>query len=106
MAARIAQETESIVDHLLDNLQQDWLDAVEIVKRWDTLDDIEQTDFVVEWPLTVDRLSQLLQFADRGQITPPQRKRLMEVHAYMRDHEDLVAAVLGQQDAIDGPPRS
>ena len=106
MAARIAQDTESVVDHLLDALQQSWIDAVEIVQHWDTIDDIEQTDFVVEWPLTLDRLSQLLQYAARGQISPPQRKRLKEVQAYIRDHADLVAAVLGQQDAVDGLPRS
>jgi hypothetical protein len=106
MAARIARDTQSVVDHLLDSVEQGWIDAVEIVQRWDTLDDIEQTDFVVEWPLTLDCLSQLLRYADRGQLTPPQRKRLKDVQAYIRDHDDLVAAVLGQHDAVHGLPRS
>ena len=50
-------------------------DLPEIDREWDSWDDIQQLDFVVEWDIKRDRLFQLESWNERGLLTPAQQER-------------------------------
>lgn len=105
MASQLTREISIDIDHLLDALRRDWEDAVALARRWGDADDFEQTDLVVEWPLSVDRLLRLRRHEERGHLSGAQRRRLQALRSYMREHEHELAAVLGPGEASSDPPR-
>lgn len=105
MASQLTRDISIEIDHLLDALQGDWEDAVALARHWADADDFEQTDLVVEWPLTVDRQMRLRRYEERGQLSGAQLRRLQALRSYMHTHEHELAAVLGQGRAVADPQR-
>jgi hypothetical protein len=72
---------------------------VAVAETWDDLDEIVQLDFVAEWPLTIDALVRVQHLVQELHLTPEQRATFDRVLAYMRDHVQEIADVLGDEYA-------
>jgi hypothetical protein len=63
------------IDNYLDHLFDVMNDLPEIAAEWDSWDDLEQLDFVVEWGIKRDRLLQLKNWDLQGLFTTDQQDR-------------------------------
>ena len=66
----------------------------EIDAEWDTWDDIQQLDFVFEWDIKRDRLSQLEDWAEQGLMTADQRERFRRLLDVMDDRRPILDRLL------------
>lgn len=72
--AQVVHEQQLVewIDDYLAYLEREWRSVPEVAREWDTWEDHEQLDFVVEWPIREDRLGQLRRWAEQGVLTPSQ----------------------------------
>jgi hypothetical protein len=71
-------------------------DLLEIDAEWDTWDDIQQLDFVFEWDIKRDRLSQLEDWAKQGLMTADQRERYRRLLDIMNDRRPILDRLLSE----------
>jgi len=69
-------------------------DLLEIDAEWDTWEDIQQLDFVFEWDIKRDRLSQLEHWAEQGLFTVDQRQRYRRLLELMDKHRPILDRLL------------
>jgi hypothetical protein len=66
----------------------------EIDAEWDTWDDIQQLDFVIEWDIKRDRLFQLEQWDKLGLLTVDQRRRYRRLLDLMNERRPILDRLL------------
>lgn len=54
-------------------------DLVEVDAEWDSWTDLQQLDFVIEWDIKRDRLSQLANWYEQGLLAPSQQDRYLQL---------------------------
>jgi hypothetical protein len=84
----------SWIDRSLDYLMAQWEAIPEVAQEWDSWDELDRLDFVLEWPLRVDRLKQLRQWDAEGLLSPGQRGRLQELDRLMPQHQATLDRLL------------
>lgn len=100
MAMQVTPSVHEDVDWYLTALEREAQCAVDLAMRWNAIDEIEQEDLIGEWPLSIDFLSRLLSYRDKGLMTPAQHKRLTTIRAYPHDHESVLAFALGDDNLM------
>lgn len=74
----MAQVTKTIaaqIDDSLDYLTEEWQAIPRVAREWTHWSPYQRLDFVLEWPIREDRLAEIEEYAERGQLTPDQRSR-------------------------------
>jgi hypothetical protein len=84
------------IDHALDYLIRQWLAIPEVVSTWETWDELDRLDFVLEWPVRESRLNQLRQWRDEGQLSIQQLKRFAALERLIRRHRAAVDRLLAE----------
>ena len=79
--ASVGKQTDlaSWIDKSLESLTGQWSAIPRIVSDWDKWDELERLDFVIEWPLTEDRLRQLERWRAEGMLSTDQRQRFADL---------------------------
>src|SRR5687767_1661400 len=110
MATNVTRFSTSVIDSELATLAReiDW--AIDLVRRWDTADEAEQTDLAAEWPLIQGFYRAAAERERRGELTTEQLERFDGARRAFREHHDVLVAALGTQWVTIGvdqlaPPR-
>jgi hypothetical protein len=86
----ISARVDRYLTYLLDVV--DYLPEVDA--EWDTWDDIQQLDFVFEWDIKRDRLSELEHWAEQGLLTVDQRQRYRRLLELMDKRRPILDRLL------------
>src|SRR5687768_12379274 len=105
MDTQVTTKIQEDVDWFMNAYEREVKWAVDLVTRWETVDEYEQEDLISEWPLTIDFLLRVLNFQARGLMSDEQQRRFAEMRQFTRDHEADIDAVLGSGEAMIDPPR-
>jgi hypothetical protein len=84
----------SWIDDSLDYLTCEWAVIPEIAEEWESWDEIDRLDFVLEWPLRESRFLQLQQWSDEGLLTAAQRHRFANLESFMQRHRATLDELL------------
>jgi hypothetical protein len=84
----------SRIDHVLGHLTDQWLAIPEVVSTWETWDELDRLDFVLEWPIREIDLEQLRQWNDEGQLSERQHLRFEELERLVQRHRASVNRLL------------
>jgi hypothetical protein len=82
------------VDLLLTLLTDEWARVPEVARTIDTWAPLDQTTFVVEWPVQEERLRHLEHYAAAGVLTPAQRTRYEQLRQLVTRHRPLLERIL------------
>lgn len=82
------------VEDYLTYLFAEFEDLPEVAAEWDEWDDYAQLDFVIEWPIRMDRLHQLRQWSEQELLTPEQRRRYDELLHLVEANRPLLEKLL------------
>ena len=97
MASLVEQSTIApLIDHALDYLTRQWLAVPEVVSTWETWDELDRLDFVLEWPLRESRLNQLRRWRDEGHLSTRQLQRFATLERLIRRHRAAVDCLLAE----------
>lgn len=105
MATQVTPKIHEDIDWYLTSLEREVRWAVDLARRWDAIDEIEQEDLVGEWPLTIDFLFRSLSYRDKGLMTPAQHQRLTAIRAFLHEHKSVLACALGDDNLMLDPPQ-
>lgn len=94
--AQVAQDPQlrHRVEDYLAYLIREWEDLPNVAEEWDSWEDHEQLDFVVEWPICEDRLHQLGRWAEQGLLTTVQRARYDQLSRLVAKHRPMLERLL------------
>ena len=106
MSTPVTPSVHDDIDWYLTALEREVQWAVDLVLRWDAIDEIEQEDLIGEWPLTIDFLCRSLSYRDKGLMTPTQHTRLTVIHGFLHDHESVLADVFGEDNLMLDQPQA
>ena len=84
------------IDPYLDYLFAEWQALPEVATEWPEWEDLDQLDFVVEWPIREDRLHQLQGWAAQGLLTPEQQARYDELLQLIACYRPLLDGILNE----------
>ena len=97
MASLVQQSaTSSRIDHVLAVLTRQWNAIPEVVCTWESWDELDRLDFVIEWPIREMQLKQLRQWQDEGQLSSHQRQRFAELERLIQEHRAAVDRLLAE----------
>ncbi len=82
------------IDHALDYLLEEWLAIPEIVSTWESWEEPDRLDFVIEWPIREIRLKLLREWNDEGQLSAQQRQQFEELERLIQRHRAAVDRLL------------
>jgi hypothetical protein len=71
-------------------------DLPEIDAEWDSWDDIEQLDFVIEWDIKRDRLGQLADWEKQRLLTSAQLQRYRYLLEVMNQRQPILDRLLAE----------
>jgi hypothetical protein len=96
--ASLAQQSPltSRIDHVLEVLTRQWLAIPEVVSTWESWDELDRLDFVLEWPLREIHLGQLRQWCNEGQLSAEQHRRLADLERLIQQHRAAVDRLLAE----------
>lgn len=77
--AQVASTAQQHAELLLDSLWRVWSSLPRVEGEIDTWDWIEQVDFIEEWPLVEQRLTQVEEYLAEGALAPTQIARYHEL---------------------------
>jgi hypothetical protein len=79
--AQVAQITPLAkrINHALDVALGEWSGVPELAKVWPNWDEHSQFSFVMDWPVSEDRLQQLAHWSDQELLSPRQLSRYTEL---------------------------
>ena len=80
--------------YYLDYLFREWQWVPQIAQHWDSWQDHEQLNFVVEWPIREDCLGELQQWAEHGALTPEQGGRYGDLMRLVAEHRPTLERLL------------
>ncbi|MGH2353028.1 MAG: hypothetical protein ACRDJN_15570 [Chloroflexota bacterium] len=91
--AQVATDLELVqrIEKYLEYLASEWQDVPAVAQEWNSWQEHERLDFVIEWPIREDRLHQLHQWAAQDRLTPAQRAR----------YEDLLTLVAANRPTLE-----
>ncbi|HEY7032928.1 MAG TPA: hypothetical protein VH482_16405 [Thermomicrobiales bacterium] len=71
-------------------------DMLEVDADWDTWDDIEQLDFVIEWDIKRDRLGQLADWEKQGLLSRAQSQRYRKLLEVVDQRQPIIDRLLAE----------
>ena len=86
----VSARIDSYLAYLLDVMD----DVLEIAEEWETWDDYEQLDFVIEWDIKRDRLFQLERWDRLGPFTVDQQRRYRRLLDVMDERRPILDRLL------------
>jgi hypothetical protein len=84
------------IDDYLTYLTNVMDDLIEIDAEWDSLDDIEQLDFIFEWDIKRDRLDQLGDWDRQGLLSSAQRQRYWNLQKVLEQRRPILNRLLAE----------
>jgi hypothetical protein len=84
------------IDDYLDYLFDVMNDLPKIVAEWDSWDDLEQLDFVVEWDIKRDRLLQLKNWDSQGLFAAALQDRYGELLDLLERQQPILDKLLAE----------
>lgn len=99
--ARLVKHTAVSADvdpYHLAYLERAWRKLPDVERRWGEMHEPERLDFVLEWGIKEDRLSQLEAWVAEGLLTPEQMARYRELQALVEKHRPIVERLLSEDD--------
>lgn len=96
--ASLTEQTElaAWIDKSLDYLANEWADIPEVAAGWDTWEEPDRLDFVLEWPLREMRLHELQRWEAEGRLTAAQQQRFKELECVIHRHRPTVDRLLAE----------
>jgi hypothetical protein len=85
------------IDLLLSVLTEAWEGLPDVARTIDDWPQLDQTTFVVEWPVQEERLRVLARYAADGALTPVQRTRYEQLRELETRHRPLLGEILGEK---------
>jgi hypothetical protein len=82
------------IDHALERLRAEWSAIPEVAAEWDTWDEPERLDFVVEWPIQEDTLWRLQDWAAQGLLSDEQRRHYNDLLEQIARHRSTLEKLL------------
>ena len=83
-------------DDYLTYLIREWQAVPRLATEWTSWDDLDQLDFVVEWPIREDRLQQLQQWAEQNFLTSAQCTRYEELLRLVAQYRPTLERLLAK----------
>ena len=97
MASLVQQSaTSSRIDHVLAVLTRQWNAIPEVVCTWESWDELDRLDFVLEWPIREMQLKQIRQWQGEGQLSADQMKRFGDLERLIAQHRAAVDRLLAE----------
>lgn len=87
-------------------LIREWEVVPQIAEEWDTWEDHEQLNFVLEWPISEDRWLELQRWAKQGLLTPAQCARYDSLTALISRYRPVIERLLADDPSPINPPES
>lgn len=96
--ASLAQRSDlaAWIEDSLDYLIGNWAGIPRIAAEWNTWDEPDRLDFVLEWPLREIRLHELQAWEAEGLLSAPQRKRFRELEKLIQRHRPTLDRLLAE----------
>jgi hypothetical protein len=88
--------TRRRIDLYLGYLLDQWRQIPSVAAEWDTWEDYEQLDFVIEWPIREDRLIQLRHWHEQGLLSIEQRSRYADLLGLIDRHRPTLERLLAE----------
>lgn len=94
--AQVISETNLKVriEDFLQYLLREWQDLPWVASEWDSWEEHERLNFVLEWPIREDRLQQLRQWERAGMLNLEQRERYERLLDLVEQHRQTLADLL------------
>ena len=96
------------IDELLERSLHHWSRLPRVAAEIDMWDELEQIDFLMEWPLQEDDLEELAELLASDTPTPDQRRRYADLLQLVDTNRPIVNALWqgGRVPETAGQPRS
>jgi hypothetical protein len=96
--ASLTKESElaAWIDHSLKYLIAEWSDIPVVAAGWDTWEEPDRLDFVLEWPLREMRLDELRHWQAEGRLTALQQIRFEELERLIQCNRPTVDRLLAE----------
>jgi hypothetical protein len=93
-----AQQTDltARIDRSLAYLIGEWTDVPEVAAEWESWDELDRLDFVIEWPLREIRLDQLEAWDTEGHLTAAQREQFTKLRQLIQRHRPTLERLLAE----------
>ena len=85
------------IDDYLTYLIREWEGIPDLAAEWDEWEDYDQFDFVIEWPIREDRLSQLEQWFELGLFTLEQCALYEELLRLIAQHRATLEYLISDE---------
>ena len=96
MAQMTSLPTHERIELMLAYLGREWNDVPRYIVEWDTWDEDEKLDFVLEWPMWEDALTSLKRWADAGLLAPSEQEEYEDILCTVAKQRPLLAPLLAE----------
>ena len=72
----------------------EWMAIPEVVATWETRDELDRLDFVIEWPIREFRLKDLRQWNEEGQLSAQQCRQFEVLERLIQERRAAVDRLL------------
>lgn len=96
--AHVAQENAlaARIDGALDAAHREWASVPSLAEEWPTWDEHSQFVFVLDWPVSEDRLWQLARWHEAGELSPEQGARYAALLELVERYRPTVDRLFGE----------
>ncbi len=92
--AQVAYDTQTRITRFLEYLIREWQNLPNVAQQWNTWEEDERLDFVLEWPLRTDRLQEIETYDKQGLLTPAQSERYKTLQSLIAAYSPLLKQLL------------
>jgi hypothetical protein len=97
MATVVRQpELTSRIDYSLEYLFREWTAIPEVASTWESWDELDRLDFVLEWQLREDRLHLLQRWNEEGRLSAQQQRRFDVLDQLIQLHRPTLERLLAE----------
>jgi hypothetical protein len=97
MAQVALQERHTqLIDDYLEYLLREWQMLDWVAAEWDSWEEHERLNFVVEWPIREDRLRQLHRWKEQGLFSPKQQREYDRLHGMIEQQRSTLDRLLAE----------
>ena len=82
------------IDELLDGLEFHWGRLPQVATEFETWDEMERLDFLMEWPIQEDYLELLTELIAGSEPTPEQRSRFDDLLSIVEHGRPILDALM------------
>jgi hypothetical protein len=84
------------INHTLDVAIREWSAVPELAREWPDWEEHSQFSYIMDWPVSEDRLFRLAEWSEQGILSPRQYDRYAELLRLVEQYRPVLARLFGE----------